>query len=425
MSDWGRDSGRTARRGGAGGILLFVLSLLFLAAGAALALGLVPLQQFGIETAAQKDARISQLERELDRAVNDQVSGTGGSASTAVLLEQRDRLAEELANLKSRIGREQAGSQSDGEAERLRERLGESEQKIAELTTSLNLAEGVIEDLQARGAAETPSKETAPDNGNAGEITRLTAQLDQRDAMLSQFDAEITRLNESSDALKEERDALQGERSKLQGELAKAQSKAAQLEQRLAATSQEGTETKPANGQENAAQSQRTAELEDQLAQRDAALAQFDSEIERLNTDADALKDERDALQGERSKLQGELAKAQAQAEQLEQQVAALEAELGAARNAAAPAVTEQESAPSTAQNGGQSQGNTGPRDPLQVASALAEAKGLRDLSNAQRDQIATALIEGQCVADALGEAFDRVPVLAMRDMIRLLESDC
>lgn len=424
MNDWGRESGRTARRGGAGGVLLFVFSLLFLAGGAALALGLVPLSQFGIGAEAGKDARIAQLERELDAALNERVSGGEGDESYAVVVEQRDRLAGELANLKAQVGRDQPSS--DGDAAQLREELERSRQKVAELTTSLTLAEGVIEDLQAR--SETSSSD-AVGQGNSDQIAELEAKLAQRDTILSQFDGEIERLTAASDALKDERDKLQQDYSQIQGELAKAQSRAEQLQQQIISLDAEEGNADAATDDNKDGAAARVSELEDELARREATLTQFNAEIERLSASAEALKQERDDLQGERSQLQGELAKAQARAEQLEQQVAALESELDEARQAVTGPLStqpvEDSGEASVPSENKQPANAAGPRDPLQVASALASAKGLGNLNEAQRDAIATALIEGECVADTLAENLDRVPVLAMRDMIRLLEADC
>ena len=65
------------------------------------------------------------------------------------------------------------------------------------------------------------------------------------------------------------------------------------------------------------------------------------------------------------------------------------------------------------------------PRDPLKVAEAIENAKGLDGMSNGQRDRIATGLIEGQCVAKVLADTFGRAPAVALRDLIRALESDC
>lgn len=424
MSDWGRESGRTARRGGVGSVLLFFFSLLFLAGGAALALGLVPLSQFGIGAEAGNDARIAQLERELDAALNERVSGGEGDESYAVVVEQRDRLAGELANLKAQVGREQPSS--DVDAAQLREELERSQQKVTELTTSLTLAEGVIEDLQARSEA---SASDAGGQANSSTVAELEAKLAQRDTILSQFDGEIERLTAANDALTDQRDRMLQEQSQIQGELAKAQSRAEQLQQEIISLDTDEGNANAATDDNKDGAAARVSELEDELARREATLTQFNAEIERLNASTEALKQERDGLQGERSQLQGKLAKTQARAEQLEQQVASLQAEVEAARKAVTePSSTQpvEDSGEASAPAENKQPANAaGPRDPLQVASALASAKGLGNLNDAQRDAIATALIEGECVADTLAENLDRVPVLAMRDMIRLLEADC
>ena len=61
----------------------------------------------------------------------------------------------------------------------------------------------------------------------------------------------------------------------------------------------------------------------------------------------------------------------------------------------------------------------------MRVASAMQDARGLDALGNADRDRIATGLIEGECVTKVLGGVFDKLPALAVRDLIAALESDC
>lgn len=65
------------------------------------------------------------------------------------------------------------------------------------------------------------------------------------------------------------------------------------------------------------------------------------------------------------------------------------------------------------------------PRNPALVQQALDRAPGLRRLSAAKREQIETRLSDGACVTDALEEAIGRVPAIALRSLIRDLDSPC
>lgn len=65
------------------------------------------------------------------------------------------------------------------------------------------------------------------------------------------------------------------------------------------------------------------------------------------------------------------------------------------------------------------------PRDQALVEQALARAPGLRRLTNDKRSQLETRLREGACVTTALEEALGRVPAIALRSLIRDLDSPC
>lgn len=172
--------------------------------------------------------------------------------------------------------------------------------------------------------------------------------------------------------------------------------------------------------------------LEADLARRDDMLAQLDAEIARLTererelrAAAEASGGEIEALRAQTENLgslQTELEEVRAERDAARAEIATLQQQLEAVAERGKEA--EENTAPE-ANQATRSARTTAPRDPLSVADALSRAKGLDEMSDAQRDRVATALIEGQCVADALALAFARVPLVAMRDMIALLESDC
>lgn len=65
------------------------------------------------------------------------------------------------------------------------------------------------------------------------------------------------------------------------------------------------------------------------------------------------------------------------------------------------------------------------PRNATLVSLAIQGTPGLDGLSEAQRDQLERTLVAGECVTNALGAVFARVPVLALRNLMRDLDSDC
>ena len=59
------------------------------------------------------------------------------------------------------------------------------------------------------------------------------------------------------------------------------------------------------------------------------------------------------------------------------------------------------------------------------VEAALRAAPGLDALSAADRQALKDALVSGACVTTALESVFDDVPILALRNLIRDLNSGC
>jgi hypothetical protein len=66
-----------------------------------------------------------------------------------------------------------------------------------------------------------------------------------------------------------------------------------------------------------------------------------------------------------------------------------------------------------------------GSRQPETVEIALNSARGLETLNDEQRDALKQRLVQGECLADALGSVFVRVPILTMRDLVRQLNGTC
>ncbi|MCC0015219.1 MAG: hypothetical protein H6878_02825 [Rhodobiaceae bacterium] len=64
-------------------------------------------------------------------------------------------------------------------------------------------------------------------------------------------------------------------------------------------------------------------------------------------------------------------------------------------------------------------------RDPARVAAAVDAVPALSGLAPEVRSNLQSRLENGECLSSALPAVLGQVPVLAMRDMIRLLEGDC
>lgn len=65
------------------------------------------------------------------------------------------------------------------------------------------------------------------------------------------------------------------------------------------------------------------------------------------------------------------------------------------------------------------------PRNAALVAAAVRAMPGLDRLTGTQRDQLERTLVSGECVTIALGSVFKHIPVLAMRNLMRDLDSGC
>jgi predicted nucleic acid-binding Zn-ribbon protein len=64
-------------------------------------------------------------------------------------------------------------------------------------------------------------------------------------------------------------------------------------------------------------------------------------------------------------------------------------------------------------------------RNPELVSQSLATATGAQALTPEQTSDLASRLIQGDCVGESLKATMGRVPVLLLRDLIRDLNSDC
>lgn len=181
----------------------------------------------------------------------------------------------------------------------------------------------------------------------------------------------------------------------------------------------------------------------DQIARLEKALDEARSaqnttqsaETERLEAEADTLRRELEEAQNAEEQLRAkEIPILQDGIATKEREVATLNA-----RNLALTARIEAlEAAASAAKPNGQKDGGTkpaldnakptdgrSPRNADLVAAAIRVMPGLDRLTGDQRDQLERTLVSGECVTIALGGVFKRIPALAMRNLMRDLDSGC
>lgn len=203
-----------------------------------------------------------------------------------------------------------------------------------------------------------------------------------------------------------------------------------------------------------ARQTEDIATLTEELATAQAAQRDAEASIAQLSDTIDALTAERDALARDASDADGrqsaELARLRDEAERLtaenaalgddraaaEARIAALDTEIAGLREALSAARAELDTARAAAETPGDStppqddaatggDAETAQRDRAAVAQAIAGAPGLDALSDADRQELEDALAGGACVTTALESVIGHVPILALRNLIRDLNSDC
>jgi len=223
-------------------------------------------------------------------------------------------------------------------------------------------------------------------------------------------------------------------RSALSDSLARAQSA-------LAKATAENGDLKRLIADNRRAAAKRESEFSAQLQQLSAeapkaaaALQAQTSRVERLTADLSQassriadLSREADQTASAIAAMQQRIDQSLATIKSLETDKAALETALAAALQP--PATVEPPQSSGTAEpsdTGSAPQATARPtRDASGVERALNAAPGLVSLSSGDRDRLKSRLVSGECVTTALGSVFTRVPVIALRNLIRDLKSDC
>ena len=161
----------------------------------------------------------------------------------------------------------------------------------------------------------------------------------------------------------------------------------------------------------------RTAETERQEAE--AALRRELEEAQRAEDRIRAT--DLPALRAENTRKDKEIAELTADNAALTARIGALES---AARSNAVPDEPEDGGDQPAVDNQKPAQARN-PRSAALVGLAIDNAPGLDRLSGVQRERLEQTLISGECVTKALDGALQRVPVLALRNLMRDLDSDC
>lgn len=427
MSDWGRGSSREGQGSGrerqdSGRFGAFLLGLLLgalLLAAAVYGVARVGLADLSamlggvgadqVETLKQEVARLRERAATSPQLEDLRRRAEKGEAALAALRRERDALASGQSGAVERL-RAELESLRQGDIPRLESELGTRDRRLGEMETRLKLAEEVNGELQSQ-LGKTFNEE----------MPALKRQLEQRDALLKQYDAELIARQGEIAALKDRLNAAEATAEAAAGdktaERARQQQAAAlaerlrQAEARAATLSQELESRKQALADRDKA-------IADGIASREAAVkaareAAGNAAREAAGQDASAalaqiasLKAELAQLRSDKEELAGKLAK-------LSQEPAAGEASRSFSSDKPAKDAQQKQARELT------------PRDPLRVAQAMRDALGLDALAAADRDRIATGLIEGECVSRVLGEVFGKAPAISTRDLIGALDSDC
>lgn len=180
---------------------------------------------------------------------------------------------------------------------------------------------------------------------------------------------------------------------------------------------------------------QRIADAEAAVRERERRLSLGAEQIARLEAEADTLRRQLSETKAAAEKMRtGDLPALRAEIARKDREIATLTATNGAlTTRIAALEVASRAAQPSRPVDGAEkpardtakpSEGRN-PRNAALVARAMQDTPGLDRLNDTQRDRLERTLVSGECVTNALRGAFKRVPVLALRNLMRDLDSDC
>ncbi|WLS08380.1 hypothetical protein Q9314_00935 [Shinella sumterensis] len=255
-------------------------------------------------------------------------------------------------------------------------------------------------------------------------------------------------LADENDALKHQLDALRADASRSDAAESAENVRLAQeivpgLQRELELAGQKLAEAERLRKDAEAAATERARELDEragQIAQLEKAIeearstqaANRNAETERLEAEAETLRREL-AEAGQAAKrlrtrelpdLVAEIARKNQEIATLTARNAALEERIAALETAAQPKSPQQADDNGARDNAKPADGRS-PRNAALVAQAIEKTPGLDRLTGTQRTQLEQTLVSGECVTNALGSVLNRVPILALRGLMRDLDSDC
>ncbi|MCQ4629758.1 hypothetical protein GB927_006895 [Shinella sp. CPCC 100929] len=396
-NQWGRSSGGTAASGGGIGGILFA-SVVSLALGAAGGYGAFRMMDGAVPTneIEQRDQRISDLARELDARVA-QVEDSSQKAQA--LTEENGSLKRQIETLRKNSGTSDAAAAL---AENVR-----LNQEVPELKNQLELASQLVADAEAlkKRAEETVRDRDRQLSLRRDDIARLEKALAEARSQQSTTQGAEAQRQEAEAALRRELEEAQRAKDTIQTtDLPALRDEVARLEKALAEARSEQNTTKSAEAQRQEAEAALRRELEEAQRAKDA--------IE--TTDLPALRDEI-------ARKDKEIAALKTLNTSLTSRISALET---AARSVTVPGKPDDSGDKPVLDNKKPTQVRN-PRSAVLVALAIDNSPGLDRLSSTQREQLEQTLVSGECVTKALDSALKRVPVLALRNLMRDLDSDC
>ncbi len=306
-----------------------------------------------------------------------------------------------------------------------RQRIATLEAQVAEQTRRTGEAEKSLDAVRAAQPSDNADVPALNDRiaslrAELDTMTETLAAASQRQ-QLAQDEAAST-----SRRLEGERDALQARLETLTAQSAAAERARAGLEAQLSALRKSADTAQ-------AGDSAAVAALKTQIADLNARQTALARDLETARSEAQKNARELATSQSAVAVLQQKLSGETRKVVELETQLAAARDEIGrAAMNATTTAVAPQAAVPAAktpeavaAPSAAPVETAAAPRDAAAIDAALARTPGLGSLSQGDGQRLRALLISGACVTTALETVFERVPVIALRNLMRDLGSGC
>ena len=245
---------------------------------------------------------------------------------------------------------------------------------------------------------------TVPADSTSPAVDRLNAQLARQAEDLDRMTDNLAALSEERSALKQQIEALKADRT-------------ADTDRQQSSISEANAEVERLTGE--------LSHLNDtvvpELMQARESLQQ---RIKVLETERDDMGRKVEALTSENAETSDQVMRLESQLDEAQQSLTkakdALAAKDGAVEDVQPDALIELSETPPPPQPDALT-----PRSRSAVEVAIGASSSLRTLSGSERRELTDRLVAGECVTTSLGAVFDRVPVVALRDLISALKSGC